>query len=585
MQVTTRDGAQHLLQSTGGSLGFSPVNNSQRVKRKASPLQGRQFRAPSSPAPLVMQQSPVMYQSSPRNSQTLMQGPSLGAFRAVVVPEHLQNGISRPMPNHPSTLGQRGCRNNSPYQYQDRKARKRGVRDWGNRSLSEVDPDLWEVMEREKHRQWRGIELIASENFTSLAVFEALGSHLTNKYSEGLPGSRYYKGNEYIDQIETLCCTRALAAFHLDSGKWGVNVQPYSCSSANFAVFTALLQPNDRIMGLDVLSGGHLSHGYQTQGGKKISAASIYFQTLPFKVHPETGLIDYDKMEEIALLYRPKLLICGGSSYPREWNYGRFRQVADKINAVLMCDMAHISGLVAAQECDSPFDYCDVVTTTTHKSLRGPRGGMVFFRKGVKPPGRLGDGVYSLERDINFAIHPTLQGGPHNNHIAALAVSLKQACSKEYKEYIQQVKKNAQALAEALKRRGCKLVTDGTDNHLLLWDLRPFGITGNSFEEVCESCHITVNKTAVFGDGSSWQPGGVRIGTPAMTSRGCNEGDFDMIAEFLYRAVQIAANLHKGNAQTQIKGEVYSGGEILELRAKVEEFATAFEMPGFDVPH
>ncbi|KAG0631939.1 hypothetical protein M758_1G292100 [Ceratodon purpureus] len=597
MQVT-RDGAQHLLQGTGGSLGFSPVNNSQRVKRKASPLQGRQFRAPSLPATQMMggrspsspscgQQTTVMYQTSPRNSQAsnpLMQGPTLGAFRAVVASEHMQNGIPRPLPNHPSTLGQRGGRNHTPYQYQDHKARKRGVRDWGNRSLSEVDPDLWEVMEREKQRQWRGIELIASENFTSLAVFEALGSHLTNKYSEGLPGSRYYKGNEFIDQIETLCCTRALAAFHLDSSKWGVNVQPYSCSSANFAVFTALLQPNDRIMGLDVLSGGHLSHGYQTQGGKKISAASIYFQTLPFKVHPETGLIDYDKMEEIALLYRPKLLICGGSSYPREWNYSRFRQVADKINAVLMCDMAHISGLVAAQECENPFDYCDVVTSTTHKSLRGPRGGIVFYRKGLKPPGRLGDGVYTLERDINFAIHPTLQGGPHNNHIAALAVSLKQACSKEYKEYMQQVKRNAQALAEGLKRRGCKLVTDGTDNHLVLWDLRPFGITGNTLEDVCEACHITVNKTAVFGDGSSWQPGGVRIGTPAMTSRGCNEGDFDMIADFLCRAMQIAANIHKGNTKAPIKGEAYSSGEILELRAKVEEFATAFEMPGFDVP-
>lgn len=598
MQVTTRDGSQILLQGTGGSLGFSPANNSQRVKRKATgALLGRQFRTPSAPSTQMMggvrspspssgQQSPVIYQTSPRTSQPLMQGPSSGAFHAVVASDHLlQNGIPRPLPNQLSSLGQRGAKNHTPFQYHDHKERRRGVRDWGNKPLSEVDPDLWDIMEREKHRQWRGIELIASENFTSLAVFEALGSHLTNKYSEGLPGSRYYRGNENIDQIESLCCSRALSAFHLDPAKWGVNVQPYSCSSANLAVFTALLQPNDRIMGLDVLSGGHLSHGYQTQGGKKISAASIYFQTLPFKVHPETGLIDYEKMEEIALLYRPKILICGGSSYPREWNYSRFRQVADKIHAILMCDMAHISGLVAAQECDSPFNYCDVVTSTTHKSLRGPRGGIVFFRKDLKAGGKPGDGAPgNLERDINFAIHPTLQGGPHNNHIAALAVSLKQACSKEYKEYIQQVKKNAQALAEGLKRRGCKLVTDGTDNHLILWDLRPFGITGNLLEEVCEACHITVNKNAVYGDSSSWQPGGVRIGTPAMTSRGCNEGDFDTIAEFLFKTMQIAANLNKGNFKAQSKNEVFSNGEIRELRSKVEEFATAFEMPGFDVP-
>jgi glycine hydroxymethyltransferase len=246
--------------------------------------------------------------------------------------------------------------------------------------------------------------------------------------------------------------------------------------------------------------------------GKKISAASIYFQSLPFKVDPETGLIDYEKLEETALLYRPKILICGGSSYPREWDYARFRQIADKVNAILMCDMAHISGLVVAQECQSPFEHCDIVTSTTHKSLRGPRGGIIFYRKGPKPHKRPGDEIYNFEKDINFAIHPTLQGGPHNNHIAALAAALKQAATPEFKEYMQQVKKNAQALAEGLKKRGCKLVTDGTDNHLMLWDLRPFGVAGNLFEEVCEACHITVNKNAVYGDSSALQPGGIRIG-------------------------------------------------------------------------
>jgi len=220
---------------------------------------------------------------------------------------------------------------------------------WGNQPLSVADPEIFTIMEKEKLRQFKGIELIASENFVCRAVMEALGSHLTNKYSEGMPGAKYYTGNQYIDQLEFLCCERALNAFHLDSSNWGVNVQPYSCTSANFAVYTGLLNPGDRIMGLDSASGGHLSHGYYTHGGKKVSAASIFFETLPYKVNPLTGYIDYDKVEEKAVDYRPKILICGGSSYPREWDYARFRKIADKCGAVLMCDMAHISGLVAAK--------------------------------------------------------------------------------------------------------------------------------------------------------------------------------------------------------------------------------------------
>lgn len=593
MQVTLRDGSHHvLLQSASfNSMGYnSPAGNSHHnLKRRGSPLQQRARtplgeRNPFGSAPGCGQQQP----------STATDHSAHGSLRDFITSVQNHNDInSKSILNlhQASNLGLlRGREYNKMHNYQMQldtttQSRKRQVREWGNRPLSEVDPDLWEIMQREKSRQWRGIELIASENFTSLAVLEALGSHLTNKYSEGLPGNRCYKGNEFIDQIESLCCSRALTAFHLDPERWGVNVQPYSCSTANFAVYTALLQPNDRIMGLDVLSGGHVSHGYHTHSGKKISAASMYFQTLPFKVHPETGLIDYEKLEEIAVLYRPKILICGGSSYPREWNYARFRQVADKINAILMCDMAHISGLVVAQECQSPFDYCDVITTTTHKSLRGPRGGMVFYRKGLKTPNRPVDGQYSFEKEINFAIHPTLQGGPHNNHIAALAAALKQAASLEYKTYIQQVKKNAQALADGLKKRGCKLVTDGTDNHLMLWDLRPFGITGSLLEEVCEACHVTVNKNAVYGDSSSWQPGGVRIGTPAMTSRGCIEQDFDVIAEFLHRAVQITAAIHKETSKSRrdfVKG-LANNPDIAQLRARVEDFATAFEMPGFDM--
>lgn len=228
-------------------------------------------------------------------------------------------------------------------------ATRKAVRSWGNEPLEVADPEIHEIMEKERQRQFKGIELIASENYVCKAVMEALGSHLTNKYSEGNPGARYYMGNQHIDQIELLCWERALAAFDLDSEKWGVNVQPYSCTSANIAVFTGLLLPKDRIMGLDSPSGGHLSHGYYTPNGKKVSAASIFFESLPYKVNPLTGYIDYDKLEEKALDFRPKILICGGSSYPREWEYARFRMIADKCGAVLMCDMAHISGLVAAK--------------------------------------------------------------------------------------------------------------------------------------------------------------------------------------------------------------------------------------------
>ncbi|RDX61108.1 Serine hydroxymethyltransferase 7, partial [Mucuna pruriens] len=474
----------------------------------------------------------------------------------------------------------------------DLDARRAAVRAWGCQPLALADPDVYEIMENERKRQYRGIELIASENFVCRAVMEALGSHLTNKYSEGMPGARYYGGNQYIDEIETLCCERALNAFSLDPKCWGVNVQPYSCTSANFAVYTGLLMPGDRIMGLDTPSGGNTSHGYYTPNGKKVSGASIFFESLPYKVNPQTGYIDYDKLEERALDFRPKILICGGSSYPREWDYARFRQIADKCGAVLMCDMAQISGIIAAKECVNPFDYCDVVTSTTHKSLRGPRGGIIFYRKGTKPRKRgilLSQGhesdQYDFEEKINFAVFPSLQGGPHNNHIAALAIALKQVATPEYKAYMQQVKKNAQALACALRRRKCRLVTGGTDNHLLLWDLRPLGLTGKFYEKVCEACHITLNKIAIFGDNGTIIPGGVRVGTPAMTSRGCLEADFETMADFLLRAAQIASILQREHGKLQkttLKG-LETNRDIVELRARVEAFATQFAMPGFDI--
>lgn len=410
---------------------------------------------------------------------------------------------------------------------------------------------------------------------------------MSNKYSEGYPGARYYGGNQHIDAIELLCQERALKAFNLDPANWGVNVQCLSGSPANLQVYQAIMRPHDRLMGLDLPHGGHLSHGYQTPQ-KKISAVSTYFETFPYRVNLETGIIDYDRLEENAQMYRPKVLVAGTSAYCRLIDYARMRSIADKVGAYLVVDMAHISGLVAAGVIPSPFEHADIVTTTTHKSLRGPRGAMIFFRKGVRSTDAKSgkQTLYDLEGPINFSVFPGHQGGPHNHTITALAVALKQAATPEFRAYQEQVIKNAKCLENEFKKLNIKLVADGTDSHMVLLDLRPNNLDGARLEAILEQINIACNKNSIPGDKSALTPYGIRIGVPAMTTRGFGEDDYKRVARYIVTAIDLCKKIQgelpkENNKLKDFKAKVASEdvSEILELRKEISEWASSFPLP------
>ena len=375
--------------------------------------------------------------------------------------------------------------------------------------IQAVDSEIAEAIQLEKGRQNQNIELIASENFVSKAVMAAMGSPLTNKYAEGYPGKRYYGGCQYVDIVENLAIERAKKLF----GAAYANVQPHSGAQANMAVFQAFLKPGDTFMGMALDQGGHLSHGSSANFSGK------YFHCVPYGVN-EKGFIDYDEVERIALECQPKLIVAGSSAYCRTIDFKRFREIADKVNAILMVDIAHIAGLVAAGLHPSPIPYAHVVTTTTHKTLRGPRGGMILC------------GTEEYAKKLNSAIFPGTQGGPLMHVIAAKAVALKEALSDDFKDYQKQILVNAQALANGLMKRGITIVSGGTDNHLMLVDLQNLGLTGKQAEKMLDEVHITCNKNTIPNDPQSpFVTSGLRLGTPAATTRGFDAEDMDQIAE------------------------------------------------------
>lgn len=409
------------------------------------------------------------------------------------------------------------------------------------------DKQLFDILDRELKRQREGIELIASENFTSADVIKAMGSVLTNKYAEGYPGRRYYGGCEYVDESEQLAIDRVKQIFNCEYA----NVQPHSGAQANAAVMLGILNAGDKILGLNLSMGGHLTHGSPVNFSGRLYEAHFY------GVKKETGLVDYDMLEEQAKKHKPRLIICGASAYSRDWDYKRIREVADEIGAFVMCDMAHPAGLIAKGLLDSPFEYCDIVTSTTHKTLRGPRGGIILMKKDVDNPWGLktpkGE-IRKMSNVIDMAVFPGTQGGPLEHIIAAKAVSFGEILSDDFTQYARQIQLNARAMAKAFNSRGYDLISNGTDNHLMLIDLRNKNITGKKAQETLDRAAITLNKNAVpFDDKSPFVTSGVRVGVPAITTRGLKENDMETVVGFVDKVLM---NLDNEQIIQSVKNDV-----------------------------
>jgi len=431
-----------------------------------------------------------------------------------------------------------------------------------------MDKEVFDLINEELHRQQVGIELIASENFVSEDVLEAVGSVLTNKYAEGLPGKRYYGGCEVVDQIEQIAIDRAKALFGVS---W-VNVQPHSGSQANAAVMLACLEPGDKILGFDLSNGGHLTHG------SPVNFSGKTYNAFHYGIDQETGLVDMDSVEEIALREQPKLIICGASSYSRDWDYARFRAIADKVNAVLLADISHPSGLIATGLLNNPVKHCHILTTTTHKTLRGPRGGMIMVGDDFENKQGIVDrkgNLRSMTALLDSAVFPGSQGGPLQHVIAGKAVAFREAQSPAYKEYCKQLVLNAKEMALQFEKRGYKVISGGTDNHLMLIDLRTKfeDLTGRLAEDTLVRCHITINKNTVPQETRSpFVTSGMRIGTPAITTRGLKEEHMAPIVDLIDRAL----NNHEDEAVlSQVTKEVESLMKQFPLYSEKQQMATS----------
>ena len=410
------------------------------------------------------------------------------------------------------------------------------------------DTALFDLIQQEAERQQHGIELIASENFTSKQVMEAMGTCLTNKYAEGYPGKRYYGGCEVVDEVEQLAIDRIKKVFNCEYA----NVQPHSGAQANAALMLGILKPGDAILGLDLSMGGHLTHG------SPVNFSGKYYRPFFYGVKKDTGLIDYEMLEEKARAEKPALIICGASAYSRDIDYARIRKVADEINAFVLCDMAHPAGFIAAGLLSSPFEHCHFVTSTTHKTLRGPRGGIILMPKDFENPMGLKDmkgNLRMMSNVIDMAVFPGTQGGPLMHVIAAKAVAFGELLTEEFKDYTKQVQKNAQAMAKALMDRDYQIISGGTDNHLMLIDLRNKNITGKKAQETLDKAHITLNKNAVpYDDKSPFVTSGIRIGVPAVTTRGMKEADMEKIVILIDR---ILMDIDNEETLVAVKTEVH----------------------------